>query len=48
MDVDDKTAVNYNETNLFNFFVIRKQLSGDAPLWIGTPEMEDYIEVSFR
>ena len=33
--MNDKTAINYNQTNLFNFFVIRKQLSGDSPVWIG-------------
>ena len=47
MDTDETTAVNYNDTHLFNFFVIRKQLEGDGPVPLG-PEMEQYIHVSFR
>jgi hypothetical protein len=42
----DEEVINYNETNLFNFFVIRKQLEGNGPVWFG-PEMESYIHVSF-
>ena len=45
--MDDKTPFNYNKTNLFNFFVIRKQLTGDSPLYVGEG-MEDYISVSFK
>jgi hypothetical protein len=47
IDLNDKTPINYNETHLYNFFVIRKQLSGDSLVWIGEG-MEQYIEVSFR
>ena len=47
VDTDDKTVVNYNETNFFNFFVIRHQLPVDRAIWIGE-EMEKYIQVSFR
>ncbi len=38
---------NYNETNLIGLFAIRKQLTGDSPVYIGE-EMDDYIEVIFR
>ena len=50
VDIDFKTLVNYNETNLFNFFTIRHQNQGDKPIYINDTKekMEDYIDISFR
>jgi hypothetical protein len=46
IDLIDTVEINYNETNIFNFFVLRKQLEDDGPLYLGK-EMEKYIEVRF-
>ena len=41
IDSNDTTTVNFNQTNLFNFYVIRKQI-GDKPIYVGK-EIEKYI-----
>ena len=35
IDLDENEIILYNETNLFNFFVIRKQVPVDKPLYLG-------------
>lgn len=45
--LDETVTVNFNETDLFNFYVIRKQLPVDTPLFLGE-ELSRYIDITVR
>lgn len=47
LDIDNLGTVNLNETNLMNFYILRKQTPADKQLFL-TPELETYIEVSIK
>ena len=47
LDLAEVGSINYNETNLFNFFVLRKQVPVDTPVYL-TKEVETYIDVTYR
>ena len=46
-ELDETVIVNYNETDLFNFYVIRKQVPKDTPLFLGK-ELSRYIDITIR
>ena len=46
-ELDETMFVNYNETDLFNFYVIQKQLPKDTPIFLGE-ELSRYIDISIR
>lgn len=45
--VDEHSVVNYNETDLFNFYVIRKQLPTESPVFL-SDELSRYIDIRIR
>ena len=45
--LDESSVINYNETDLFNFYVIRKQLPHDTPLFL-SDELSRYVDISIR
>ena len=47
LDLVELGSINYNETDLFNFFVLRKQVPVDTHLFL-TDELATYIDVSYR
>jgi len=47
MDLESIGDVQYDQTSLFNFFVIRKQVPVDKALYLG-PELRQYVDLSYR
>lgn len=44
LDIDNLGTVSYNQTNLFNFYVLRKQVPTDKHLFL-TDELETDIKM---
>ena len=47
MDLEAEGQINYNQTNMLNFFALRKQLPVDTALFLG-PELDQYVTLFFR
>ena len=47
LDLVELGQINYNSTNMFNFYVLRKQVPIDTALYL-TKELEQYVHISFR